>query len=100
MVLAVPLSRFTSRVGDGSAFFVRHRDCYAEKASICVLEFGWSWIALSALRHLVLHIYAQPHYFGRSTSGRAYDGLLVVEKHPNKSSFDELLSADPQLADI
>ena len=28
MALAVPLSRFTSRVGGGSAFFVRHQDSF------------------------------------------------------------------------
>ena len=28
MALAVPLSRFTPRVGDGSAFYVRHRELF------------------------------------------------------------------------
>ena len=31
MALSVPLSRFTSRVGGGSAFFVRHRGAYYMK---------------------------------------------------------------------
>jgi len=59
LALAVPLSRFTSRVGGGSAFYVRHQasaDCLAMDlsgdfgdseaggdAAIGLIGFGLSW---------------------------------------------------------
>ena len=52
MALSVPLSRFTSRVGGGSAFFVR-RHCASYEAIaitalcerlLCVFQHGVSWL--------------------------------------------------------
>src|SRR5208283_4972522 len=44
LALAVPLSRFTSQVGGGSAFFVRHREQYetshTQKISRVVADFS------------------------------------------------------------
>ena len=45
MALAVPLSRFTPRVGGGSAFFVRHMSV-ARKCCWLVLFGGLSWIMI------------------------------------------------------
>ena len=53
MALSVPLSRFTSRVGGGSAFFVRRMSTlsglsdtvrsFAGRSLTMRLEFGWGW---------------------------------------------------------
>ena len=47
MALSVPLSRFTSRVGGGSAFFVRHHDTFM-KYTIAILALS---IFLTACGH-------------------------------------------------
>ena len=50
MALSVPLSRFTSRVGGGSAFFVRPLHMFSEK-NIIIGLIVVCWMALSTTWH-------------------------------------------------
>ena len=50
MALAVPLSRFTSRVGGGSAFFVRHQASAGDLTVVLHTDFGGSEAGEDAAR--------------------------------------------------
>ena len=79
MALAVPLSRFTSQVGGGSAFFVRHPIAMAHvdirhlPFALCMLPFFAIGIAFPVTMQDWLH--------GRLTPGDAQDfvvGLIIM----------------------
>jgi len=58
LALAVPLSRFTPRVGGGSAFFVRHRERMHQNS------IGYKWEGAACLLSFMLAAVAL--YFGRA----------------------------------
>ena len=83
MALAVPLSRFTSRVGGGSAFFVRPRD---------IFRFELAGLAGDDLSSLVLMSQISEVSFGLARAGfarRANAARRVLRA----SFFMEFLSA-------
>jgi len=82
LALAVPLSRFTSRVGGGSAFFVRHHGTIASRADFfsgsCAASFWWwdfvgSWCGYKESRIVEdwwLYFIGRSSYFMFAACGR------------------------------
>ncbi len=58
MALAVPLSRFTSRVGGGSAFYVRQHYTFMKKLIPYILAYLIVAIGTSAYSHFASHSHA------------------------------------------
>ena len=63
MALSVPLSRFTSRVGGGSAFFVRHHAHVMKKPTRSFL-IAVPVVILVGVLFLIWHSRTQPRFAG------------------------------------
>ena len=71
MVIAVPLSRFTSLVGGGSAFFVRRHCVYALSSHACESDGGTIFILGAIVELVPVATFPRRHGFGRAWSYRS-----------------------------
>ena len=79
MALAVPLSRFTSRVGGGSAFFVRHCGHMNISQHFKFSRRGFSPHRMAYLLDFVSLAVSPLHFFAScDNSGRIYGFALLV----------------------
>jgi hypothetical protein len=89
LALAVPLSRFTSRVGGGSAFFVRHRSHAVKKIIL-------AFIFVLGAFEMVLPILAAAHrYAFDPVFARAFDmSKFTDEQHQAYRQFRIAAASD------
>ena len=96
MALAVPLSRFTSRVGGGSAFFVRQqRDAMKRFAKIFAINYASMVLLFAFLLFVVPEVFPgepMPTGIGRVLDWIAYpvDWFLVVYSFPFHFVFNRV----------